>query len=746
MARSSAFAPTTSPGLVSSLIMRVYSTDPTVKVGIKDQFVTINTAYTGSSTNAEGHLADMVLVPTGPIAYLLVVQPAFGGTPTVQVAHIARHYKLSHLDPPTSDPDMVDQLFLFVGELTKVGGHTQLPEVLKQPVDAASVMNPRDVTVPTDAALQAAFATQDGTAGSSGKALQPFKCPTGANKVTLEALPKVLSVPVQLIPMLIDGPEPRIALERVQAMVSEFDDEDQPLFDRTLAYLRAACVTVGGSSATKEMSRMVSAWYPPARKLALFSKWVMQTTKSTYPDEFGDIALSTSAIPATGLPPVAPTLADYSKMATEVVDHYAVKFAASTTTTTPAPAKEEGKWSDLTKDAIVRGHGLPDSTPWTSVEIAPIWHQYEVEMRNSSSKEAAIQRTFNAAQLVEPTLALGEQLYPQMTSATARHIRAGRLASFPVTYESCDVGFTPLAFIERSREELVDDEFETEEYERTTVRTMESERSRSSRSKPKRPPATYEETISLLRSYARALEYHFTTSSPAHIALEHIFRALAGNRETWHHTMQATTAARFWWQITKLFARFFGAISWEADGSAPTIDVQHIVTQLQAGHINPVADMPRQFIVAAAPPLGGGLPPPAGPAGAPPAATHENKDASGSRVSAAIKALISRVHGILGPRVRFGTILNACGLDDVPIYGACILDAEQCQEFLTVGVCNQPTCVRRHTVGFTPAPAKEESFLAKLTPVIDWIVAATPEQLLAARNRRQRRPVRRRGA
>ena len=145
------------------------------------------------------------------------------------------------------------------------------------------------------------------------------------------------------------------------------------------------------SEGHKDTSCMVSTWYPLACRSALFSKWVIRTTKSLYPDEFGAVSLfNTSAIPPTGLPPAAPTLADNSKMATDIVDHYVVKLAASTTTMTPASTKEEGKWSDLTKDAIIHGHRLPGSTPWTAVELATIWHQYEAKMRNSSNKKAAI--------------------------------------------------------------------------------------------------------------------------------------------------------------------------------------------------------------------------------------------------------------------------------------------------------------------------------------------------------------------
>ena len=150
-----------------------------------------------------------------------------------------------------------------------------------------------------------------------------------------------------------------------------------------------------------------------------------------------------------------------------------------------------------------------------------------------------------------------------------------------------------------------------------------------------------------------------------------------------------------------------------------------------------MADLPRQFLASPAAPGAAALPP-AGPAGRAPV-ERINSNATGTRVVAEIAALLSRVSDILGSRARFGTILNGSGLADTPAYGAVILDPNECQEFLTVGMCRDAACARRHTVGFTPAPAKIQTFMSKVTPIIDWITSATPDALLAARNRRQRR-------
>ena len=57
-------------------------------------------------------------------------------------------------------------------------------------------------------------------------------------------LPKVLAIPDQLLPLLIDEPSPRIALERINKVANLFPNENvrKELFDSLLAYFCAACV------------------------------------------------------------------------------------------------------------------------------------------------------------------------------------------------------------------------------------------------------------------------------------------------------------------------------------------------------------------------------------------------------------------------------------------------------------------------------------------------------------------------
>jgi hypothetical protein len=73
----------------------------------------------------------------------------------------------------------------------------------------------------------------------------------------------------------------------------------------------------------------------------------------------------------------------------------------------------------------------------------------------------------------------------------------------------------PLAFMERTNEEeLVEAGFDNEEYDGTTHRTIETERSRSSRARQKKAPATFAESTELLKTYARILDHHFSKSCP----------------------------------------------------------------------------------------------------------------------------------------------------------------------------------------------------------------------------------------
>ena len=131
-----------------------------------------------------------------------------------------------------------------------IDGMIELPWYLKQPDHLTAALSPQAVRVPKADLLKAADKALDKAAGhTSSELLNP----------TLETddyvLPKVLAIPEQLLPLLIDEPSPRIALECINKDANLFSDKNirKERFDPLLAYFCTACIEQGGRGGSIEL-------------------------------------------------------------------------------------------------------------------------------------------------------------------------------------------------------------------------------------------------------------------------------------------------------------------------------------------------------------------------------------------------------------------------------------------------------------------------------------------------------------
>jgi hypothetical protein len=240
--------------------------------------------------------------------------------------------------------------------------------------------------------------------------------------------------------------------------------------------------------------------------------------------------------------------------------------------------------------------------------------------------------------------------------------------------------------MERSNEELVAAGFADEEYDGATHRTVETERSRSSRARQKRAPSTFSGSADLLKTYARILECHFSKSCPLYSAICLIWECLINNEPTWQIHMTNTAGARLWWGITKIAWRFLTSPGWHADGSAPSVDVSHIILGIQAGSIPPIVDLPTQLLTNTA-----GLPPP--PLGGmgnvpPPLAGQVQNERVNPGVEARVQSMLAPAIAKLGGTAKFSTILGyATAAGQTLTYQELLLAPTECQEYMSVGRC-----------------------------------------------------------
>ena len=80
-------------------------------------------------------------------------------------------------------------------------------------------------------------------------------------------------------------------------------------------------------------------------------------------------------------------------------------------------------------------------------------------------------------------------------------------------YENIDEGLMPLAFVRRETHEILEDDLQQVEYERSNHHTLEGERGRSGRTTIRKAPDTYSDTVALLRGYAEVIKGHFSEST-----------------------------------------------------------------------------------------------------------------------------------------------------------------------------------------------------------------------------------------
>jgi hypothetical protein len=280
-------------------------------------------------------------------------------------------------------------------------------------------------------------------------------------------LPQVMVISTLFILLLIDGLTPREAWRIVKAAVEKFDEAERPIFSRLLAYLRSACAKNGSRGGIGELSLMTTTWSAPAANTRTFQSWQIQVLRMLYSSAFE------GTTPGGGGGAFPPDFFDGLAGALKAgVNQAAPKYKEVTAASALATEKDStttAKWSPLVQELILRCHGLPSSTTWESPEIMPtIWSDYEDASRGTGSTEAKFQRVFMANMPGSASIETGFLKAPVLLRSNAKDIKAGRLGPIAraLTYENCDQGLPPLAFMERSNEELVEAGFEDEEYGR----------------------------------------------------------------------------------------------------------------------------------------------------------------------------------------------------------------------------------------------------------------------------------------
>jgi hypothetical protein len=647
----------------------------------------------------------------------------------VTVFHTLRAYMANPLELNPVDIVLKDKVYAFAGEVHADEGMMTLPSIFVQPENLEAILTNHDVLVPTEGALATAWGTYD-QAAAPGIPDMGELMPARLVSETM-SLPQVMVIPTLFIPLLIDGHTPREAWKIIHEAVNKWPVEQRPVFDRLLAYLRAASVKNASRGPNGELSLMTTTWAAPAANTRPFRAWQVQILKMLYSAAFEGAAgggnTGGSAFPPTFFEGLAGALKIGVNQAAAKYEEVAAASALASEKETPTASK----WSPLVQELIIRCHGLPTTATWESPEISPIWADYEDAFRGTGSTEAEFQRVFMANMPGSASIERGFEKAPVLMRSNAKDIKAGRLGPIAraITYENCDQGLLPLAFMERSNEELVEAGFDDEEYDGTTHRTIETERSRSSRSRQKNAPATFSGSTDLLKTYARVLENHFSTSCPLYGGICLVWEALVAHESTWQAHMTSVAGARLWWGLTKIAWQFLTSQGWNADGSAPSVDVSHIVLNIRGGSMSPIVDMPPRLMAGAAvlpppPPggmMGGGIPPL--PGQVPTERTNPSVD---SRVMAMLGPAVTKLGGV----VKFSTLLGYAAAAGQSIrYPEVVLSSSDCQEYMTVGRCADPRCSRRHQQGAAPEVGKVENFITKMQPIVSYILNTPAEQL-----------------
>jgi hypothetical protein len=135
-----------------------------------------------------------------------------------------------------------------------------------------------------------------------------------------------------------------------------------------------------------------------------------------------------------------------------------------------------------------------------------------------------------------------------------------------------------------------------------------------------------------------------------------------------------------WWSITKIARQFLTSQGWNADSTAPSVDVSHIILNIRGGSASPIVDLPPRLIagVAGLPPLppggimGGGMPPPL------PCQVQTEK--INPLVDPRVKAMLEPAISKLGGVVKFSMLLGyAAAAGQTIRYPEVVLSTSECQ-------------------------------------------------------------------
>jgi hypothetical protein len=165
----------------------------------------------------------------------------------------------------------------------------------------------------------------------------------------------------------------------------------------------------------------------------------------------------------------------------------------------------KSKWSELTQNRILRCHGHDATTEWNEQNVSEIWGLHQQAMKEGTNSTSGIVDTFATIFHKDPNVLEGAtRSHLSISTTTANCIKQGRLCPLPglLRYENVDAGLMPLAFVPRESDEILEDTNQEEEYQRSNHRTLEGERARSGRSKVKKAPDTFSDTVDLLRGYS----------------------------------------------------------------------------------------------------------------------------------------------------------------------------------------------------------------------------------------------------
>jgi hypothetical protein len=138
----------------------------------------------------------------------------------------------------------------------------------------------------------------------------------------------------------------------------------------------------------------------------------------------------------------------------------------------------KSRWSELTRNRILRCHGHDALTEWKEQNVAEIWGMYQQAMKEGTNSTPCIVKTFATVFHRDPNVLDGERPYLSISTLTANCIKQGRLCPQPklLSCDNIDEGLMPLAFVRREADEILEDTNQEEEYQRSNHRTLEGER------------------------------------------------------------------------------------------------------------------------------------------------------------------------------------------------------------------------------------------------------------------------------